>query len=112
MLTPRGRRSRSNSINIPAAGAARQTSVGTERATSVNTPLLRLQSSEGNFTRSREIEPVRRSLCRHRSRRFTEVARLVPSGKAKPLRASQSFSEILPCTGFKALSPKGESREL
>ena len=30
---------------------------------------------------SREIEPVRRSLRRRRSRTFTEVARLVPSGR-------------------------------
>ena len=53
---------------------------GTERATSVNTPLLQLQSSEGKFKMSREIEPVRRSFCRHGSCTFTEVARLVPSG--------------------------------
>ena len=30
---------------------------------------------------SHEIEPVRRSFCRHRSCMFTEVARLVPSGQ-------------------------------
>ena len=35
-----------------------------------NMPLLRLQSSEGKFTMSREIQPVRRSVRRH------EVARL------------------------------------
>ena len=57
-----------------------QYSGGTERATSVNTSLLRLQSSEGKFTTSREIEPVRRSFRRRRSCTFTEAARLVPSG--------------------------------
>ena len=41
--------------------------------------LLRLQSSEGKFTMSREIEPGRRSFRRHRSCTFTEVARSVPS---------------------------------
>ena len=35
---------------------------------------MRLRSSEGRFTRSREIEPVRRSLCRRRSCTLTEVA--------------------------------------
>ena len=35
---------------------------------------------EDKFSMSREIEPVRRSFCRRRSRTFTEVARLVPSG--------------------------------
>ena len=53
---------------------------GTKRATSMNRPLLRLQSSEGEFTMSRKIEPVRRSFCRHGSCTFTELARLVPSG--------------------------------
>ena len=53
---------------------------GTKRATFVNMPLLRLQSSEGKFTMCREIEPVRRPICRHGSCTFTEVARLVPSG--------------------------------
>ena len=53
---------------------------GTKRATSVNIPLLRLQSSEGKFTMSCEIEPVCRSFCRHGSCTFTQVARLVPSG--------------------------------
>ena len=43
-------------------------------------PPLRLQSSEGKFTTSREIEPVRMSFRRRRSCTFTEVARLVPSG--------------------------------
>ena len=42
-------------------------------------PPLRLQNSEGKFTRSREIEPARRSFCRHGSFTFTEAARLVPS---------------------------------
>ena len=37
---------------------------GTKRATYVNMPLLRLQSPEGKFTMSHEIEPARRSLCR------------------------------------------------
>ena len=45
-----------------------------------NMPFLRPQSSEGNFTMSREIRPVRRSFCRHGSCTFTEVARLVHSG--------------------------------
>ena len=53
---------------------------GTNRAPSANTPLLRLQSSEGKFTTSREVEPARRSFYRHGSRKLTEVARLVPSG--------------------------------
>ena len=44
----------------------------TKRATSGHMPLLRLQSSEGKFTMSCEIEPVRRSFCRH----CAEVARL------------------------------------
>ena len=50
------------------------------RRLAVNMPLLRLQSSEENFTMSCDIEPVRRSFCRHGSCTFTEVARLVPSG--------------------------------
>ena len=33
----------------------------------LNMPLLRLQRSEGKFTTSRKIEPVRRSFCRRRS---------------------------------------------
>ena len=57
-----------------------QESGGTKRATSAKMPLLCLQSSEGKFTTSREIEPVRRSFCRHGSCTFTAVARLVPSG--------------------------------
>ena len=61
----------------------KQASGGTKRATSKNVPLLRLQSSEGKFTMSREIEPIRRSFCRRRSRAFTEVASLVPSGLGK-----------------------------
>ena len=36
--------------------------------------LLRLQSSEGKFTMSREIEPVRRSFCRHGGCTFAGVA--------------------------------------
>ena len=40
-----------------------------------------LQISEGKFTMSPEIEPVRRSFRRHGSRTFAEVARLVPSGQ-------------------------------
>ena len=54
---------------------------GTKLDTSVSVPLLRLQSSEGKFTTSLEIEPVRRSLCRRRSCTFTDAARLVPSGR-------------------------------
>ena len=46
------------------------TSGGTKRATSANMPLLRLQSSEEKFTMPREIEPVRRSFCRHGSCTF------------------------------------------
>ena len=53
---------------------------GTECATSANEPLLRLQSSEGKFTTSREVELVRRSFRRHGSCTFSEVALLVPSG--------------------------------
>ena len=52
---------------------------GNKRATSVNMPLLRPQSSEGKFTASRKIESVRRSLRGHRSCTFMEVTRLVPS---------------------------------
>ena len=44
---------------------------GTKRATSAHTPLLRLRSSEGNIAMSREIEPVRRSFCRHGRCTFT-----------------------------------------
>ena len=55
---------------------------GTKRATCVNVPLLRLQSSEDQFAMSREIEPVRRSFCRRRSCTSTEVARLEPSRSA------------------------------
>ena len=47
---------------------------------SVNMPLPRLQSSEGKFNMSHEIESVRRSFRRHGSCTFTEVARLLPSG--------------------------------
>ena len=54
---------------------------GTKRATSINTPLLRLQSSEGKLTMPREIEPVRRSFHGRRSCAFTEVARLALSGR-------------------------------
>ena len=43
---------------------------GTKRATSVNVPVLSLQSSEWTFTMSREIEPVRRSLRRHKVARL------------------------------------------
>ena len=53
---------------------------GTKRATSADMPLPSLQSSEGEFTTSRDIAPVRRSFCRHGSCTLTEVARLVPSG--------------------------------
>ena len=60
----------------PIASKCNQGSGGTERATSVNIPLLRLQSSEGEFAMSREIKPVRRSCYRHGCFMFTEVARL------------------------------------
>ena len=56
---------------------------------------LRLQSSEGKFTMSREIEPVRRSFCKHGSCMFTEVARVVPSGQlggTKPHRRASVAS--------------------
>ena len=43
------------------------------------------------FTMSREIEPVRRSFCRHGNCTFTEVAHLVPSGLAR----SPGFPESL-----------------
>ena len=45
---------------------------GTKRATSANMPRLHLQSSEGKFTMSLEIEPVRRSFCRHGSCTFLQ----------------------------------------
>ena len=67
--------------------------------TSVNTPLPRLQSSEGKFTMSREIEPVRRSFCRHGSCTFKEVARLMLSGKmCLPLRQTRGHLLRLPST--------------
>ena len=53
---------------------------GAKRATSVNVTPLHLQSSERKFKMTRELEPVRRSFCRHGSCTFTEVARLVHSG--------------------------------
>ena len=53
---------------------------GTKRATSPKIPLLRLQSSEGKFTTSREIEPARRSCRRRRSCTITKAACLAPSG--------------------------------
>ena len=65
---------------VGALAAAFVTSGGTKRATSANMPPLRLQSSEGKFTMSREIEPVRRSFRRSGSCTLTEVERLVPSG--------------------------------
>ena len=51
---------------------------GTERATSVSVPLLRLRSSEGKSTMSREIEPVRRSFCTAQKLHVYGRARLVP----------------------------------
>ena len=75
---------------------------GTKHATSESAPLLRLQSSEGNFTTSheieqvlrhrgkfheieietsREIEPVRKSFRRRRSRASAKVANSVPSSQ-------------------------------
>ena len=54
------------SNRVLGVSASGQSSGGIKRATSVNMLLLRLQSSEGNFTMSREIEPVRRSFCRRR----------------------------------------------
>ena len=39
-----------------------------------------VERRSGKFTMSREIEPVRRSFCRHGSCTLTEVARLVLSG--------------------------------
>ena len=55
------------------------------------------KSSEGKFTISREIEPVRRSFCRHGSRTFMELARLAPSGPSS-------------APGKKHQTPKWESR--
>ena len=51
--------------------AARR-SGGTKRATSISMALLCLQSSEGKFTMSREIEPAGRSFRRRRSCPFAE----------------------------------------
>ena len=67
---------------------------GTKRATSENMPLLRLQSSEGKFTMSCEIEPVHRSVCGHGSFTFTEVARLVPAFRSRP-RGSAGGVQVL-----------------
>ena len=94
---------------------------GAKRATSAKVPLPRLQSSEGKFAMSREVEPLRRSFCRHDSctlttytititittttcyyyyyyYTITEVARLVPSGcigrphrPARRVRARAAF---------------------
>ena len=61
--------------------APRRGAGGAKRATSLNMPLLWLQSSEGKFGMSVEIEPVRRSFCRRRSCTFAEVARLVRSAR-------------------------------
>ena len=55
---------------------------GAKRATSVNVPPLRPQSSEGKFTLSLEIEPVRRFFRGCRSCTFTEVTGLAPSRQA------------------------------
>ena len=60
----------------------------TKRATTVDIPLPRLQSSEGKYTTSREIETVHRSFRRRRSCTVTEVARLVPSYKASTNQSS------------------------
>ena len=55
-------------------------------------PLLRLQSSEDEFTMSGEIEPVCEALRRRRRCTFTEVAHLVPSGPcAGPSRQERPF---------------------
>ena len=64
-------------FRIPLWGTVRK---GTKLQAAPNMSLLCLQSPEGKFTMSREIETVRRSCCRCRSRTFTEVARFVPSG--------------------------------
>ena len=47
--------------------------------TSVNVPLLHLRSSEGRFTMSCKVEPVRGSLSRCRSCTFIEAAQLAVS---------------------------------
>ena len=44
----------------------------------------------------REIEPIRRSFCRHGSCTFTEVARVVPSGAPAPKPATdRAHGDIL-----------------
>ena len=77
--------------------SAHEGSGGTKHATLANMPLLHLQSSEGEFTTSREIEPIRRVFCRRRSCTFTEVARLVPSGRSKLVRDVAGAHEVGIC---------------
>ena len=79
---------------------------GTKCATSANMSLLRLQRSEGKFTMSCEIEPVRRSFCRRRSCTFTEVARFVPSCCWKRILVIRPFfvrTSILHLYGFDSI---------
>ena len=80
---------------VQRARAAPLRSATKKRTTSANMPLLRLQSSEGKFTMSREIERTRRPFCRHGSSMFTEVARLVPSGNLTFWVKSQDFQHKL-----------------
>ena len=54
---------------------------GAKRATSVNSAASAPAELGGESPVSLEIEPVRRSFCRHGSCTFTEVARLVPYGQ-------------------------------
>ena len=60
---------------------------------------------------SREIEPLRRSFCRHGSCTFTEVARLVPSGKYEP-GSPLSASHQSPTLGLAVCSPSFLSERL
>ena len=46
----------------------------TERATSMNVPLLRLQTSEEKPTMSRETRPLQGCLCGRRSRTLVEAS--------------------------------------
>ena len=72
-------------------------------------PVLRLQSPEGKFAKSREIEPVHRSCCRHGSGKFTEVARLAPSDTSvctppQRLEGYRSHVRTFPCLSQMAIS--------
>ena len=88
---------------------------GTKHATSVDMRLLRLQSSEGKLATSREVEPVRGSLCRRGGRTRTEVARFgafwgMKTGGAGGGRSAQRQRLLPHKVGTPALALGGEVR--